>query len=131
MRAISVALPVLLTAMPAAARPIAADDRCSQQPTTQAIVECRVAETKEWDRRLNAAYQALEERADPAQRKPLLTAERAWMRYRDANCRFYAAGEGTISRLLAADCLRSMTQDRACELEVADNMENGAAPDCR
>ncbi|MEO8248293.1 MAG: lysozyme inhibitor LprI family protein [Burkholderiales bacterium] len=122
---------MLLITMSAAARPVAGDDRCSQQPTTQAIVECKVADTKEWDRRLNAAYQALEERAAPAQRKPLLTAQRAWMRYRDANCRFYAAGEGTISRVLAADCLRSTTRDRACELESADNMENGAGPDCR
>ena len=131
MHTLILTLPLLLIAAPAAAQPTAGGDRCSQQSTTQAIVECRVADAKEWDRRLNAAYQALEERADPAQRKPLLTAQRAWIRYRDANCRFYAAGEGTISRVLAADCLRSMTRNRACELEAADDMESGAGPDCR
>ena len=46
----------------------------------------------------------------------LRAAERAWIKYRDANCDYYAAGEGSISRVNAAWCMRDMTEKRAKEL---------------
>jgi hypothetical protein len=45
-----------------------------------------VAKTKASDQRLNATYNALEAPIDPAQRRPLLAAQRLWVRYQDA-CR--------------------------------------------
>jgi uncharacterized protein YecT (DUF1311 family) len=92
---------------------------CGDAGTTMATVECTAAKTKAWDQRLNAAYAALQRAADPAQREPLRRAQRLWVQYRDANCTFYAAGEGTIHRIEAAECLRAMTADRAQELEAA------------
>lgn len=92
---------------------------CGNQPNTLAIVDCIDSHTKTWDRRLNAAYKALGDATDPAQRDPLKAAQRLWLQYRDANCAFYAAHEGTIRQVLAAECMRSMTQDRALELEQA------------
>ena len=38
-------------------------------------------------------------------------------KYRDANCLYYGLGEGTIARLDAGECMRSMTEARARELE--------------
>ena len=92
---------------------------CGDQPNTLAIVDCVSGHTKTWDRRLNAAYKALGEASDPAQRDPLKAAQRLWVQYRNANCAFYDAHEGTIRQVLAAECMRSMTQDRALELEQA------------
>jgi uncharacterized protein YecT (DUF1311 family) len=92
---------------------------CGDAPNTLAVVECTEAKTKAWDQRLNAAYATLQRAADPAQREPLRKAQRLWVQYRDANCAFYAAGEGTIHRIEAAECLRAMTADRAEELEAA------------
>ena len=92
---------------------------CGDQPNTVAIVECTANKTKVWDRRLNAAYQHLGPVIDPRQRDPLKAAQRLWLRYRDANCRFYRMHEGTIGQVLAKECIRSMTQDRALELEQA------------
>lgn len=92
---------------------------CGDQPTTLAIAECLQARTKVWDQRLNAAYKDLMQRIDPGQREPLKQAQRLWIQYRDANCRFYGAQEGTIRQIEAAECLRAMTQDRALELEKA------------
>jgi uncharacterized protein YecT (DUF1311 family) len=66
---------------------------------------------------------ALQARIDPAQRHPLLTAQRLWVQYRDANCTFYGAQEGTIRQVQAAECMRSMTEDRARELEKAMKFE--------
>ena len=92
---------------------------CGDKPNTLAIVECLQAKTKASDQSLNAAYKALQARIDSAQRQPLLTAQRLWVQYRDANCGFYGAQEGSIRQVQAAECMRSMTEDRARELKKA------------
>ncbi len=92
---------------------------CGEQSNTVAIVDCVSANTRIWDQRLNGAYKALGQSVDPEQREPLKAAQRLWIQFRDANCRFYGAHEGTISQILAAGCVRSMTRDRALELEQA------------
>jgi uncharacterized protein YecT (DUF1311 family) len=47
----------------------------------------------------------------------LRAAQRLWIQYRDANCLYYGLGEGTIAWLDAGECMRSMTEARARELE--------------
>ena len=81
------------------------------------MVECLKAKTAQWDKRLNAAYQKAVQDAQPAQRDQLRTAQRLWIQYRDANCLYYGLGEGTIARLDAGECMRSMTEARAKELD--------------
>lgn len=85
--------------------------------STYEMVECLKAKTAEWDKRLNTAYQKAVQDAVPAQREPLRAAQRLWIQYRDANCLYYGMGEGTIARLEAGECMRSMTEARAKELE--------------
>jgi len=91
---------------------------CGDKPSTPAVVECVQAKTNVADQRLNAAYKALQARIDAAQRQPLLSAQRLWVQYRDANCGFYGV-LGSIRQVQAAECIRSMTEDRAYELEKA------------
>lgn len=81
------------------------------------MVECLKAKTAQWDKRLNTAYQKAVQDAQPAQREPLRAAQRLWIQYRDANCLYYGMGEGTIARLDAGECMRSMTEARAREFE--------------
>ena len=110
----------LLAARPAHAEMFGADYQpCGDQPNTMATVDCVQAKTKAWDRRLNTAYKDLMQRIDAGQRDPLKAAQRLWIQFRDANCRFYGLQEGTIRQIQAAECLRAMTQDRALELEKA------------
>ena len=84
---------------------------------TYQMVECLKARTARWDKRLNAAYQKALEAAGNAQRDQLRAAQRLWVQYRDANCLYYGMGEGTIARLDAGECMRSLTEARAKELE--------------
>lgn len=126
------ALPVLLLVLsaPTEARMYGADyEACSQQSTAE-IVECVNASAKTWDRRMNGAYKALMSRSDSAQHDPLKSAQRRWVEYRDANCAFYAAGGGSLSPVATAECLRAMTQQRACELEAANMAEGAAGQGC-
>ena len=92
-----------------------ADQSCDGN--TYQMVECLKAKTAQWDKRLNAAYQKALGTASDKQREQLRAAQRLWVQYRDANCLYYGMGEGTIARLDAGECMRSLTEARAKELE--------------
>src|SRR5258707_2213874 len=85
--------------------------------STHEMVECVRAKTAQWDKRMNVAYQQALKGAMPQQRGQLRAAQRLWIAYRDANCLHYGLGEGTIARIDAGECMRSMTEARARELE--------------
>jgi uncharacterized protein YecT (DUF1311 family) len=96
---------------------------CGEKTATLAVVECVQAKTNVADQRLNAAYKALQARIDAAQGQPLLAAQRLWVQYRDANCGFYGVQDGSIRQVQAAECIRSMTEDRAHELEKSMKLD--------
>jgi uncharacterized protein YecT (DUF1311 family) len=100
-------------------------EQCEQKNSTVEIVECLSAETRNWDTRLNNAYQALLKQIEPARKQPLTLAERDWIQFRNANCKFYGSAQGTISSIDAAECMQSMTQARARELEQAAKSADG------
>ncbi|MDJ0387100.1 lysozyme inhibitor LprI family protein [Roseomonas sp. E05] len=94
-------------------------DGCLAPLNTAAIVTCLDTEAEAWDQRLNTAYAALQKRIFPQQREPLRAAQRLWIHYRDANCRFYGAQDGSIRQIEVALCRRDMTRSRARELDAA------------
>jgi uncharacterized protein YecT (DUF1311 family) len=85
--------------------------------STYEIVDCLRAQTAQWDKRMNAAYQQALKDAEPRQREQLRVAQRLWLRYRDANCLYYDLGEGTIARIEAGYCMLDLTKTRTLELE--------------
>jgi len=121
----SIAVLLVLMASPAIAATWTPDQPsiCNTRGTTNDIASCHVQRTKVWDVRLNDAYRAvtamLQQMQNPKQLAILKHAEHLWLDYRTANCGFYADGQGTISEILYADCMRRMTQDRAIELQQA------------
>jgi len=64
-----------------------------------------------------AAYEKAMKDAGPQQHDQLRAAQRLWIQYRDANCLYYGMDEGTIARIDAGECMRSMTEACARELE--------------
>ena len=85
--------------------------------STPEIVNCVMAKTAQWDKRMNAAYQKAMKEDEPKRQEQLRTAQRLWIQFRDANCLYFDMGEGTIARIDAAECMRNMTEARARELE--------------
>lgn len=86
--------------------------------TTVGMIDCITAETKRQDAQLNKAYKALMADLSPSRKTQLQEAQRAWIKYRDANCSFYYDPDGgTLSRVNASDCVMSATAERARELE--------------
>ena len=93
------------------------DPEKSCDGNTFEMVECLKGKTAQWDKRMTIAYQQARKDASSAQRDQLRAAQRLWIQYRDANCLYYGMGEGTIARIDAGECMRSMTEARARELE--------------
>lgn len=86
--------------------------------TTMGMIECITEETRRQDARLNKAYKALMADLPPARQAQLQQVQRAWIKYRDANCGFYDDPDGgTLARVSANDCMMSATTRRAQELE--------------
>lgn len=85
---------------------------------TAGMIDCITAEHKRQDARLNAAYKALMADLPPARKTPLQEAQRAWIKFRDANCNFYLDPDGgSLARVQANDCMMTTTASRALELE--------------
>ena len=114
---------VLLAALPAAAQQDCPDD------SQAGLNQCAGDAYKKADAALNAAYKQVMARLkdSEATAKSLVAAQRAWIAYRDRSCAAQgelAAEGGTLSRIIAADCVARLTADRAAELEET---QRGAA----
>lgn len=85
---------------------------------TSSMVECIVTKNKLQDARLSKAYKALGAELPAARKTQLLEAQRAWIKFRDANCTFYFDPDGgSMERVSANDCVMRATTERARELE--------------
>ena len=90
----------------------------ASQGVTMAMLNCGSKELKHQDKRLNSAYKALKKNLSKSRQKELLTAQRLWIKYRDANCGFYNdPNGGTMHRLFAQECFMDATRSRADELK--------------
>ena len=86
---------------------------------TVKMIDCITAEYQRQDARLNKAYKALMAELSPARKKQLREAQRAWIKFRDANCAFYGDPDGgSLARVSANDCMMSSAASRANELEA-------------
>lgn len=94
-------------------------ERCmATASTTVSMLECNAAELKRHDARLNAQYKAALAAHGETQQAMLRDAQRQWMKYRDANCGFYAQlTGGTLDSLNSSSCVLEETARRADELE--------------
>ena len=85
---------------------------------TSELLGCISAEYDRQDARLNENYKRLMSKLSPKRKEGLLEAQRAWLKFRDANCSFYYDPEGgSAAHLAGTDCTLNATADRATELK--------------
>ena len=112
--------------------PIAAADRemtqeystCLEQSNgvTAEMINCILAETVRQDARLNKNYKNLLSKLAAERKSALIEAQRAWIKFRDTNCGFYADPEGgSAARMAANECILNATAQRATELRLLTN----------
>jgi uncharacterized protein YecT (DUF1311 family) len=79
--------------------------------------------------KLNESYKAYLRRFDvklpvpevehlPEKKTAVIDAERAWVRYRDAECEIYDIAQGNLSSYLKMDCMARIAAERIRELEA-------------
>ena len=86
---------------------------------TAEMINCILAETIRQDARLNENYKGLISKLSTERKNALAEAERAWIRFRDTNCGFYADPEGgSAARIAASECILNATAHRAKELQL-------------
>jgi len=77
--------------------------------------ECAGAAYQKADKTLNQVYRQLEKTPE------LVASEKAWIAFRDAECKYQASGfeGGSMQPMVYANCLQSLTEDRIKQLEQA------------
>jgi putative lipoprotein len=120
-------LSILTAAIMFTATPLRAQDRndlpadCANATSQTAINACAARGYRQADSALTQAYQHTLTSATGARRAALSSAQRAWVTYRDAHCRYatigYSGGSGEAMQ--KSLCLASLTRARMRDLEQA------------
>jgi uncharacterized protein YecT (DUF1311 family) len=88
-------------------------DNASDQATMN---QCAVQQNAAADKELNTLYQQITSRlkSNPDGKKQLVGAQRAWVAFRDAECRFSASGVegGSVYPLIYSNCTTELTKAR-------------------
>lgn len=88
------------------------------------VTACLDDEQKQWDKVLNASYQALLKGLEPEQQTRLREMQRVWLQSRAATCGFYYDYfQGTMANPMIANCMNRETARRAIFLKgFADDL---------
>jgi uncharacterized protein YecT (DUF1311 family) len=98
---------------------IAQRPNCNNPQTQSEMNACAGIAYQNADRRLNQVYQQLLPKLSTSRRQQLVTAQQAWIRFRDTSCTFERSQfeGGTMAPMVQANCLARVTQQRTKELE--------------
>lgn len=117
---------ILFTTVPAAL----SAESCDKPNSSQAnLNECYSNNYKHSDTQLNALYRQITARLkDDAQTtKLLVTAQKAWVAFRDAECNFSTSGsaDGSVYPMMQSICLNGLTASRIEDLKSYLKCEEG------
>ena len=111
----------LALAIASACRPVPANAADCAHALDQATMNrCATEEYQRADAVLNGLYKQAQQRLkdDDDQMKRLVAAERAWIAFRDLECKFVsAASSGSAGEMVLATCLSSLTSQRSDALK--------------
>lgn len=99
-----------------------AEEDCIAPEATVAMVNCMGRDYEEVDERLDVLYQQHRAGQDDIGRKLIDDAQRAWLEFRDAECKRArdAARGGTLASVLGSSCMVEMTRERIQQLVEGD-----------
>ncbi|MEM0980852.1 MAG: lysozyme inhibitor LprI family protein [Cyanobacteria bacterium P01_H01_bin.58] len=92
---------------------------CSNPQDQSAMTQCAKAEYERADVQLNNAYQSVQATLSGPKANELVTAENAWITFRDSYCDFVKAqfAGGSIEPMVHFGCLTQLTKSRTSELQ--------------
>ena len=102
---------------------------CESPGSQTEMTDCAQAAYKLTDAALNDHYNEIKDRVKraPVTTEQLVTAQRAWLAFRDAECTFAASGVdgGSIYGYVHTTCLNRLTKQRVKQLEAYLECEEG------
>ncbi|WP_367717167.1 lysozyme inhibitor LprI family protein [Nitratireductor sp. GISD-1A_MAKvit] len=102
---------------------------CGSPQTQLDMTQCASEDYRIADAELNARYGAVMRRYESNEegRRMLQDAQRAWIRFRDAECALatLSVRGGSIEPMIRAQCLQELTETRARQLEELAQCEEG------
>lgn len=98
---------------------VAQQPNCNNPQTQGEMNACAGIAYRNADRRLNQVYQQLIPKLSASRRQQLVTAQQAWIRYRDASCNFERSevAGGSMAPMIQASCLARLTEQRTKDLQ--------------
>lgn len=122
-------LPYLLALAPLLLSAAAQADDCANASTQSAMNECADKQYKQADSQLNALYKQINSRLQdsPDSKKRLVSAQRAWVAFRDAECAFAASGVegGSVYPMIYNGCLAELTEKRVAAFKTYLDCQEG------
>jgi uncharacterized protein YecT (DUF1311 family) len=107
---------LLLALTPLLFSPMAFAVDCDNASDQATMNQCAAQQHAAADKELNALYQQITARlkGNPDSKKLLLGAQRAWIAFRDGECRFSASGVegGSVYPLIYRNCVTELTKAR-------------------
>ncbi|WP_426237949.1 lysozyme inhibitor LprI family protein [Pseudomonas sp. TWP3-2] len=121
---------LLLTLTPLFLIPLAhAAVDCAHASDQATMNQCASQENKAADKELNTVYQQIIARLkdNPDSKKLLVSAQKAWIGFRDAECKFSASGVegGSVYPLILNNCITGVTKVRTEALKQYLKCEEG------
>jgi len=99
---------------------------CNDQATMN---QCAAQQNAAADKELNALYQQITSRlkSNPDSKKQLVSAQRAWVAFRDAECKFSASGVegGSVYPLIYSNCTTELTKARVATFKTYLKCQEG------
>jgi uncharacterized protein YecT (DUF1311 family) len=100
--------------------PVFAQTDCNNPQTQAQMNYCASLSAKDSDKKLNQVYRQLQSSLSDAQQKKRLTeAQRAWLKFREAQCAFEQGvySGGSIAPTIYYSCLTEVTKQRTKQLQ--------------
>ena len=93
---------------------------CENAKTQLEMNQCTAAAYQTSDQELNSVYASVKDKLDAALLEKLQIAQRAWIKYRDANCEAESAlyDGGSIRPAIYSACMERVTRARIAELHA-------------
>jgi uncharacterized protein YecT (DUF1311 family) len=97
---------------------LAQNPNCNNPQTQSEMNICASIAYQNADRKLNQVYRQLLPKLSAARKQKLITAQQAWIKFRDSSCEFERSAYegGSLAPMIYSNCLANVTEQRTKDL---------------
>ena len=98
---------------------LAQNPNCNNPQTQSEMNICASIAYQNADRKLNQVYRQLLPKLSAARKQKLITAQQAWIKFRDSSCEFERSAYegGSMAPMIYGFCLAAVTEQRTKDLQ--------------